>query len=99
MNELTSKQRKFLRGLAQHLDALIIVGKQGVSDGLASATRDALESHELVKVRFNEFKEEKRELTEALAERTRSQIAGMIGHVAILYRQQPDPEKRKIVLP
>ncbi len=99
MEELTSKQRKFLRGIAQKLDALILVGKLGVSDALVTATKDALDSHELVKVRFNDHKEEKRELIATLATRTQSQVAGMIGHVAILYREQSDPEKRKIALP
>lgn len=99
MEELTSKQRKFLRGLAQKLDALILVGKQGVSDALVAAANDALDSHELIKVRFNDFKEEKKELTAQLASRTRGHIAGMIGHVAVLYRQQDEPEKRRIVLP
>jgi len=99
MEELTSKQRKFLRGLAQKMDALILVGKQGVSDALVTATNDALDSHELIKVRFNDFKEEKKALTEQLASRTHSHVAGMIGHVAVLYRQQDDPEKRRIALP
>lgn len=99
MQELTSKQRKHLRGLAQKLDAVILIGKQGVSDSLLKATDEALDSHELIKVKFNDFKEEKRELTEEIAAKTRCHVAGMIGHVAILFRQQADPEKRHIDLP
>ena len=99
MIELTSKQRKYLRGLAQKLDPVIIVGKQGVTDALVQATREALEAHELIKIRFNEFKDEKKELTAEIAERTLSQVAGGIGHVFILYREHPEPEKRKVILP
>lgn len=96
---LTSAQRKFLRGQANRLDALVLVGKLGVTDALVNAAATALEAHELIKVRFNEFKDEKKTLTADLAARTGSEIAGIIGHVAILFRQNPDEEKRKIELP
>jgi len=97
--ELTSAQRKFLRASAHHLDPVVLIGKQGVTDSLVRSAADALEAHELVKVRFNEFKDDKQELIRDIAFRTNSQLAGMIGHVAILFRYQEDPEKRKIELP
>ncbi len=99
MIELNSSQRKYLRKVGHHLDPLIIVGKQGVTDMLVRAVSEALEHHELVKIRFNEFKDEKRELIDELVRRTGSQVAGMIGHVALLYKEQPDEEKRKIIFP
>ena len=99
MIELNSSQRKYLRKVGHHLDPLIIVGKQGLTDMLVRAVSEALEHHELVKVRFNEFKDEKRELTDELVRRTGSQVAGMIGHVTLLYKEQPDEEKRKINFP
>jgi len=99
MIELNSSQRKYLRKVGHHLDPLIIVGKQGVTDMLVRAVSEALEHHELVKIRFNEFKDEKRELVDELVRRTGSQVAGMIGHVALLYKEQPDEEKRKIIFP
>ena len=99
MTELTSAQRKYLRKIGHHLDPLIIIGKQGVTDMLVRAVTQELEHHELVKIRFNEFKDEKRELTDEIERRTGSHVAGMIGHVALLYKQQPDEEKRKIVFP
>ncbi len=99
MPKLTSAQRNFLRGLAHHLDPVVLVGKQGVSDMLVKAVVAALEAHELIKVRFNEFKEEKRKLTDEIARRTGCEAVGLIGHVAILYRPHPDKEKRKIELP
>lgn len=99
MTELTSTQRKYLRKIGQQLDPVIIVGKQGVTDMLVRAVTQALEAHELVKVRFNEFKEEKRVLAEEIERRTGSHIAGMIGHVALFYKQHPDQDKRKIEFP
>lgn len=98
MATLNSSQRKQLRAMAHHLDPVILVGKQGVSDMLVRATSEALENHELVKVKFNEFKGEKKTLIEQIAHRTAADLVGMVGNVAILYRRQPDDEKRKINL-
>jgi len=99
MTPLSSSQRKYLRGLAHHLDPVVLVGKPGLSENLVQSALQALDAHELIKVRFNEFKDQKKALAEELATRTGSQIAGIIGHVAILYRPQPDEDKRKIFLP
>lgn len=96
---LNSAQRKFLRGRAHSLDPVVTIGKQGVSESLVAAMDEALESHELVKVRFRELKESKAEVSAGLARATRSAVIGRIGHVAIFYRPHPDSEKRKIQLP
>ena len=97
--ELTAQQRKFLRSKAHHLDAFVLVGKAGVTDGLIQSIDNALNAHELIKVRFNDRKDEKKEFTAEIADRTNSAIGGLIGHVAILYRPHPEAEKREIVLP
>ena len=99
MDKLTSRQRKFLKGRAHSLEPVVMVGKNGITDSLIKLTDDALRSHELIKVRFIEFKDKKKLLVEQIADGTESQIVGIIGHVAILYRQNPDKEKRKIDLP
>jgi len=96
---LTSSQRKRLRGLAHALEPLVHVGKSGVTDELATQIDRALDAHELVKVRFLEGKSEKAELVAELCARTGAAAAGTVGHVAILYREHPDPEKRRIELP
>ena len=99
MVKLTGADRKYLRGLAQPLKSVVQVGKAGVTQGLIGTVTRALDTHELIKVRFVEFKKEKRELSKEIAQRTRCEIAGMIGHIVILYREQPDEEKRRIRLP
>ena len=58
----------------------------------------ALNDHELIKVKYIAGKEEKRASTDALAAQTQSHVVGLIGNVAILYRQHPEEEKRKISL-
>jgi len=98
MSELTGKQRQRLRGLAHRLEPIVQVGKGGLSPEAVAQVDRALDAHELVKVRFVAGKEEKRELAAELAVRTSAALAGTVGHVAILFRAQADPEKRRIRL-
>lgn len=96
---LNSGQRKYLRGIAHHLEPVVLVGKHGVTDALVRSTSEALEAQELIKVRFNDFKEEKKALTDEIARRAGADVVGMVGHVATLYKRQQDPDKRLIELP
>jgi RNA-binding protein len=68
---------------------------------LIASTEQAFDRHELIKIKFIDFKEKKRkkEIAEIIEATTGCLMAGMIGHVAIFYRQHDDPEKRKVVLP
>ncbi len=95
---LTTGQICSLRSKAQRLDPILKIGKQGLSDGLLKTVRDELDRHELIKVKFADLKEQKRELAPKLAEQTQSLLVTLIGNVAVLYRQQADPEKRKVEL-
>ena len=101
MKELTSTQAKYLRGIAHGLKPVVFVGQKGVTDALISSAEEAFDRHELIKIKFIDFKEKKQktDIARTLESRTGSYLAGIIGHIAILYRQHPDPEKRKIVLP
>ena len=101
MKKLEGFQRKYLRGIAHNLKPLITIGQKGFTLEVQEATEQALDDHELIKVRFNDFKEKelKTEICNHLGKNTNSIMVGMIGHTAIFYRQQKDPEKRKISLP
>lgn len=99
MRKLKGFERKYLRGLANRYDPLVFIGKQGLTDTVVASVDETLEARELVKLRFIEFKKEKKELAAVIEERTRSEMVGMIGHVAIFYRRQRDEEKRRITLP
>jgi len=98
MKKLKGADRKYLRSLAHELKPLVQVGKSGVTDGLVASVNEVLDQHELIKVRFLE-KEEKKTLAEEVAKRAQCEQVGMIGHIAIYFREQEDPEKRKIQLP
>lgn len=95
---LTKDARKKLKRLAHNLTPRVQVGKNGVTDTVVEAVREALDAHELIKIKFIGNKDQKKELTAQIEEETESALVAIIGHVAILYRQQEDKEKRKIKL-
>jgi RNA-binding protein len=99
MDKLKGSQRKYLRSQAHHLKPLVIIGTKGVTGQLIGSVDLALKDHELIKVKFGEFKETKKEISEEIAKTTKSELVGLIGNIAIFYRQHPDPEKRKIKIP
>ena len=101
MDKLKGFQKKYLKGLAHGIKPLVFVGQKGLSPTVTKAVGESLEKHELIKVKFIEFKEkdQKKDITGSIEKETASKLVGMIGHIAIFYRPQRDPEKRKIVLP
>jgi RNA-binding protein len=96
MEQLKGSQRKYLRSQAHHLRPLVIIGAKGLTSQLIGSVDLALKDHELIKVKFGEFKEEKKEISGQIAQATKSEVVGIIGNIVILYRQHPEPEKRKI---
>jgi RNA-binding protein len=69
-----------------------------VTDAVARGLEEALEAHELVKVRLVGQREERRAMAAEIADRVGASLVGLIGGVAIVYRPHADPEKRKIAL-
>lgn len=98
MIELTSKQRKILEKAAHPLDPVVIIGQNGVTQALADHVKNALRTREVIKVKFNEFKDDKRELSEDIARETDSTLVRIIGNVAVFYKQAEEPENRVIKL-
>jgi len=94
-------QKKYLRGLAHSLQPVVFIGQKGLTDALIRSTNEALDTHELIKIKFNDFKEkeQKQDISEKIGITTASEIVGFVGHIATFYRQHKDPEKRKIVVP
>jgi RNA-binding protein len=101
MKKLTSTQAKYLRGLAHELKPVVFVGQKGLSPTLIKTADEAFLRHELIKIKFIDYKEkaQKKEIAIAIENETGCCMAGLIGHVAIFYRPHEEPEKRKIVLP
>lgn len=93
---LGGRQKRYLRSLAQRLEPVVWVGGAGIVPGIVRTIDEALGAHELVKVRMRE-PQDKRALAQALADATGAELAGLVGHTAILYRAHA--EDPKIVLP
>lgn len=95
MISLSSKQRKLLEKYAQPLNAVVLVGGAGVTDALISQVENAIAAQELIKVKFNEYKEEKAELSQKIADAAGATLVRIIGNVAVLYRPAKAPDKRR----
>ena len=96
---LTSKQRAYLRGLANNYDSLFQVGKSGITDTVIKQVEDALKARELIKISvLQNCMDDPKELAQVLAERTRSEVVQVVGKKITLYKEGKD-EKKKIVLP
>lgn len=98
--ELTSKQRAQLRGLANGLDTILQIGKEGIGDNPVQQANEALEARELIKGRVLESAMlTPREACQTLARLTRSEPVQVIGTKFVLYRESHSKEKKdKIVL-
>ena len=98
--ELTSKQRAQLRGLANSIDTIIHIGKDGIGDNLIKQADDSLEARELIKGKVLEnCMLTSREAAEELAKATRSEVVQVIGTKFVLYRPTHNKEKKdRIVL-
>ena len=98
--ELTSKQRAQLRAMANSLDTILQIGKDGIGDNLVQQANEALEARELIKCRVLESAMlTAKEACQELAKRTRSEVVQVIGTKFVLYRESHNKEKKdKIVL-
>ena len=94
---LTGKQRRHLRSLGHSLNPIVTVGKDGVTPGVAAAIDQALDDHELIKVRIGQNAiVDHGETAAALADQTSSELAQIIGSTFLLYRRHPDEPKIKL---
>jgi len=95
--KLTGKQTRYLRGLGHHLKPVAMIGKEEVNSNVIAAVDEALDDHELIKVKlqqgcFSARQEVARDLTEATAATT----VQILGKKILLYRQSKEP---RIALP
>ena len=97
--ELTSKQRAQLRGIANSLDTIVHIGKDGINSNLVKQANDALEAREIIKCKVLENSMlTAREACGELARFTRSEEVQVIGTKFVLYRQHYDKSMRRIEL-
>ena len=98
MEELSGKQRRYLRGQGNPIKPTVYLGKDGISDALLNSLKEAFNNRELVKVRIEKSCELKRkEAGRLLAQAAAAHMVQVLGHTLLLYR--PDPDNPEIKLP
>ena len=88
---LSNAAKRDLKVRAQRLEPILKVGHAGVTPEFLASLDRALSDHELVKVRFSDFKEEKKTLTPVLAEKSGSEVVMRVGNVAVFFRRRLAP--------
>jgi len=86
MIPLTNAKKRQLKARAQKLESVLKVGHAGVTLAFLASLDEALNTHELVKIRFADFKEEKKTLAPLIAEQSRSELIMRVGNVAVYFR-------------
>ena len=94
MDQLTNAQIRDLKAKAQRLKAKLKIGKEGLSPHFLAALDEVLRQHQLVKVKFDDFKQQKKELAPQLAEKSGSHLVTRVGNVVVLFRPKLE-EKRE----
>ncbi len=93
---LTGEQLRKLKTTAQSIKPSIQIGKDGLTEGQLERINHELAHHELIKVKFNDYKAQKTELSQEITARTGATQVDLIGNTLVLYKQSPYPDKRKI---
>ena len=93
LEPLDNRELRALKSRAQLLKPMVKLGKDGMSPAFLKSLDDVLTHHELVKVKFDEFKEQKKELMAQLAEKVSAHIILRVGNVLVLFRRRATPAK------
>ena len=85
---ISSKQRAYLRGLANDYPVILQIGKGGITENLVKTVTDALEARELIKLHVLENSgEDTRGVANALAESAGADVVAVTGRKIVLYRR------------
>ncbi|MGB0894440.1 MAG: ribosome assembly RNA-binding protein YhbY [Parashewanella sp.] len=94
---LTTKQKQHLRGLAHGLKPVVLLGSNGLTEGVLAEIDSALTHHELIKVKVpSTDRELKAAVIDAIVRETQAVKVQQIGHILVLFRQS---EEMKIAIP
>ncbi len=94
---LSKKQLQHLKGLAHSLKPVVLLGANGLTEGVVAEISNALEHHELIKVKVPaEDRDEKKLIMDAIVRETGAVKVHVIGHTLILFKQS---DAKKIVIP
>jgi RNA-binding protein len=89
--DLTEPQRKLLRSLAHPRKPIVTVGRNGLTDAVLTELEQALDHHELVKVKVSiGDRDERSQMVHAMCARTQAALVQRIGFIATLFRRNPE---------
>ncbi|NIP18544.1 MAG: ribosome assembly RNA-binding protein YhbY [Xanthomonadales bacterium] len=94
---LSAAQKRFLRGLTHHIKAVVTVGDKGLTENVLAEIEQALDHHELIKVKLRADRATRSDLTEEILRRTKAELVHKIGQVSCFYR--PNPDRTEVELP
>ena len=94
---LNNAQKRYLRGLTHDINPVVMVGEKGLSETVLEAIEEALERHELIKVKLRADRETRKAMASEIAKRFKAVPVHSIGQVASFYRR--NPKKPVIELP
>jgi RNA-binding protein len=97
---VSAAEKRRYRQIAHHLNPVLTIAGEGVSEGVLAEAERALNDHELIKVRFSlEERQDRNACIEHLAQETGAEVIQKIGKVAVLYRAalKPDPRLSNIL--
>lgn len=97
--ELTGKQKAYIKKILHDKSPVIYIGSAGVTESIVSNIFLELNLKEAIKVKFTDFKQQKKELLAKVCEETGATLVDIIGHIGILYKENNELEKGKIQLP
>jgi RNA-binding protein len=93
---LKGKERAELRSEAHHLSPTVHIGQHGLTPALINSLDDALRTRELVKVKLGNKDDAKpKDVANALAVATNSDVVQVIGRTATLFRENPEMDKKR----
>ena len=91
LTPLSNAELRKHKAAAQRLKAMLKMGRQGLSPPFLQSVDEALKHHPLIKVKFDEFKDQRKTLAPQLAEKTGSHLVILVGNVVVLFRPKPEP--------
>ena len=87
---LTGKQRRALRAMGHHMEPVVFVGQSGVTEAVIGALTQALNDHELIKVKINEGPETRQEAAARMAEGAGAELVQLLGRTALLFKKRQE---------
>jgi RNA-binding protein len=89
---VTDKQKRYLKGLAHSIKPVVMVGNSGLTDAVLAEIENALEHHELIKVRVSgQERADRKAMLEQIATQTGADLVQVIGHIGGFYRPAKEP--------